>query len=265
MRRIALPLAPALASLREALFPPLCPGCGEETGVAGLCPTCWRETRFLDAHGCRYCSRPIIRAGAEDEALCDDCLRWPPLWQRGRAVFHYESVGRRLVLALKHGDRLDLVPMLGAWMLRAGRDLLHEADLIAPVPLHWTRRVKRRTNQAAELARFLAPRAGARHEPRLLLRGRRTSVQDGKNRAARAENVAGAFTSGPGARAIRGKRVILIDDVLTTGATLSECARLCLASGARAVDVLVLALVVREEFPYLSQKAEQECADGEQD
>lgn len=265
MRRIALPLVPALIGFREALFPPLCPGCGEETGVAGLCPACWRETRFLDAHGCRHCSRPIIGAGAEDDPLCDDCLRWPPLWQRGRAVFHYDAVGRRLVLALKHGDRLDLVPMLGRWMLRAGRDLLQDADLIAPVPLHWTRRVKRRSNQAAELARFLAPRAGARYEPRLLLRGRRTAVQDGKNRAARAENVAGALAPGPGARSICGQRVVLIDDVLTTGATLNECARLCLASGASAVDVLVLALVVREEFPYLSQKAEQECADGEQD
>lgn len=267
MRRIALPLAPALASLREALFPPLCPGCGEETGIIGLCPACWRAVRFLDAHGCRHCSRPIIGTDADagDEALCDDCLRWPPLWQRGRAIFHYETAGRRMVLALKHGDRLDLVPMLGAWMLRAGRDLLRDADLIAPVPLHWTRRVKRRTNQAAELARFLAPRAGARYEPMLLLRTRRTSVQDGKNRAGRAENVAGAFASGPGARSIDGQRVILIDDVLTTGATLSECARLCLASGASAVDVLVLALVVREEFPYLSHKAEQEGADGKQD
>src|SRR5690625_1567996 len=89
MRRIARPLAPALASLREALFPPLCPGCGEETGITGLCPACWRAVRFLDASGCRHCSRPIIGAGAAadadagDEALCDDCLRWPPLWQRG--------------------------------------------------------------------------------------------------------------------------------------------------------------------------------------
>lgn len=265
MRRIALPLTPVLATLREALFPPLCPGCGEETDVTGLCPACWREVRFLDAFGCRHCSRPIIGVDADDEAFCDDCLRWPPLWERGRAVFHYDAVGRRMVLALKHGDRLDLVPMLGAWMLRAGRDLLGDADLIAPVPLHWTRRVRRRTNQAAELARWLAARSGAGYEPRLLLRRRRTSFQDGKDRRLRTENVADAFAPGPGARDLHGRRVVLIDDVLTTGATLNECARLCLAAGAKAVDVLVLALVVRDEFAYLWPEHGHEDMDGTED
>jgi len=265
MRRIAQPFAPVLGSLREALFPPLCPGCGEETGLAGLCPACWREVRFLDRNGCRHCNRPIPGLGPSDDALCDDCFRFPPLWERGRAVFHYEAAGRRMVLALKHGDRLDLVPMLGAWMKRAGGELLADADLIAPVPLHWTRRIKRRANQAAELARFLAPRTGARYEPRLLIRERRTPVQDGKDRSGRARNVAGAFAPGPGARSIQGGRVVLIDDVLTTGATLNECARLCLAAGARAVDVLVLALVVREEFAYLSTEPSHEEADGPED
>lgn len=259
--------ASTLITLREALFPPVCPGCAAETGAGGLCPACWREMAFLDAGGCRHCSRPIPGLGPEDEATCDECLRWPPVWDRGRAAFRYEGTGRRLVLGLKHGDRLDMVPMLGGWLLRAGRPLVDRADVIAPVPLHWTRRLKRRANQAAELARWLARARDkpAAYAPRLLLRTRRTSVQDGKGREAREANVDGAFAAGPEAERLDGRRVLLVDDVLTTGATLNAAARLCRAAGARSVDVLVLALVMREEFPYLPPSGRDEDADDEAD
>ncbi len=276
--RSASAAASAAATLREALFPPVCPGCAAETGAAGLCPACWREIAFLDtapgSAGCRYCARPIPGLRPEDldeGAICDECLRWPPGWDRGRAAFRYEGTGRRLVLGLKHGDRLDMVPMLGGWLLRAGRELVAGADIIAPVPLHWTRRLKRRANQSAELARWLARARGAAgdaggvYAPRLLLRTRRTPVQDGKGREARAANVEGAFALGPDAGSLQGKRVLLIDDVLTTGATLGAAARLCRQAGARGVDVLVLALVMREEFAYLPPSAQDEDADDEAD
>jgi predicted amidophosphoribosyltransferase len=256
----------AVAAIRETLFPPSCPTCGNETAVPRtLCATCWRDMAFLDGRGCRHCSRPIPGlAPGDPDPICDECLRHRREWDRGRAAFRYEGPGRRLVLGLKHGDRLDTVPMLGGWLLRAGRELVEDADLIAPVPLHWTRRLKRRANQSAEIARWLAGAADKRaaYAPRLLLRRRRTESQDGKDREGRVANVEGALSLGPDARGIAGRRVLLVDDVLTTGATLNAAARLCLGGRARAVDVLVLALVARDEPPYLRRTTQDEAREG---
>lgn len=246
-------------SLTDALFPPACPACrGDTAQPRTLCPDCWAETAFLTGRGCRACGREVPGLGIRDTSfLCDTCQKYPPAWDRGAAVFAYQGAGRRLILGFKHGDRLDIVPMLAAWMHRAGRNLVDEADLILPVPMHWTRRLARRFNQSAELARALTREAGCpdRFAPTLLDRARRTGSQDGRDRAARAENVANAFALRRGAgQRLRGRRVLLIDDVLTTGATLDACARLCRGAQAGTVDILVLALVSFDEAPYLRDR-----------
>jgi ComF family protein len=155
------------------------------------------------------------------------------------------------VLALKHGDRLDIAPLAGGWMLRAGADLVADADLIVPAPMHWLRLARRRFNQAGELARSVALAASKPHAfaPDLLQRVKATATQDGKKRAERMENVSGAFSVAPRWRGgVPGGRILLIDDVMTTGATLSECAGICLAAGAAEVNVLVMARVARSDW-----------------
>lgn len=158
----------------------------------------------------------------------------------------YDESSRQLVLALKHGDRLHLAPTLAQWMRRAGSELLAEADLLVPVPLHWTRLFARRYNQAAVLALAMVKSGGPPVSADCLIRRRRTPSQGRKNAVARRRNVAGAFAlRRPGA--VRGKRILLIDDVLTTGATVEECARVLKRAGAAGVDVLALARTVRSE------------------
>ena len=235
-------------TLVNTIFPPRCLACPEPTDLPhGLCPACWRDTHFIAGTVCRTCGVPLVgEAGAED--VCESCQRHPPAWDRGAAAVIYAGAGRRVVLALKHGDRLDTVRPLAAWMAAAGRELLAEADMIAPVPLHWRRLLKRRYNQSAELARRLGRISGRPVVPDLLRRGRATLPQEGMTRAERAVNQAGAFSVNPRrAAAPSGRVVLLIDDVLTTGATLSACADALRAAGAARVDVLALARVAFED------------------
>ena len=180
-------------------------------------------------------------------ALCGACSRARPPYDRARAVLVYDDGSRDLILAFKHRDRTEAAPAFAAWMGRAGAALLAEADLLAPVPLHWTRLLARRFNQAGLLANALGRLSGLPVVVDALIRRRRTPSQGRLGRQGRQENVQGAFRVNPRrAAALKGRRVLLIDDVMTTGATLESCARTLRRGGAGAVDALTLARVASD-------------------
>jgi ComF family protein len=169
----------------------------------------------------------------------------PPAYSRARAAVCYDDVARKLVHALKYGDRMDLAPMIGRWMTRAGHELLGDADALLPVPLHWRRLWTRRFNQSAALAEHISRESGVAIAHAALKRVKATAQQVGLSRRDRATNVAGAFKVPAGAKPeVAGRRLILIDDVLTSGSTSDACARALLRAGAAQVDVLVFARVV---------------------
>lgn len=234
----------------EFVYPAACPACRAEISApGGVCAACWRETVFIAPPACFSCGAPIP-VGLGPDAVCDSCAHAPPVWSRGVAAVVYGGAGRKLVLGFKHGDRQEVAALAAGWMLRAqagaGADLARAADLIAPAPLHWRRMVKRRFNQSGELAREIARGAGRRRALALdlLERTRATPSQEGRSRGERLVNVEGAFAvSARWRRRVVGRRVLLIDDVLTTGATLAGCAEACCAAGAADVNVLVFARV----------------------
>ena len=234
----------------DAILPPQCLACSAATDAPGkLCASCWSKITWLSSPLCRCCGTPFEfdpQPEARDALLCGACLRERPAFARARAVFRYDDAGRGLILAFKHGDRLHGAPAYGQWLARAGAELLQDADLIVPVPLHWTRLAWRRYNQSALLANATARLARRRCVPDLLARTRRTQQQGEMGRAERRRNVRQAFrVAARHAALVPGKRVVLVDDVLTTGATANECVRALLDAGAVAVDLLTLARVVR--------------------
>ncbi|MDZ5647068.1 ComF family protein [Nitrospirillum sp. BR 11828] len=232
--------------LLDLVLPPRCLGCGEAVAAAGtLCGICWRGIGFITAPQCTACGRPFPHDMGAD-ALCAVCVAAPLPFDRLRAAVLYDDASRPLILGFKHGDRMETAPLLAGWMARAGADMLADADLIAPVPLHRWRLFARRYNQAAVLAQRLGSLSGVRAVPDLLTRRRRTPSQGSLSREGRARNVAGAFALRPG-RSVQGLRVVLVDDVYTTGATAAECARVLTRAGAARVDVLALARVLKGE------------------
>ncbi|HEX7968597.1 MAG TPA: ComF family protein [Stellaceae bacterium] len=248
MLSLARPLAlrRLATALLDLVLPPRCLRCGTAVSETGtLCAPCWRGITFLGSPCCACCGMPFdFEVGAP--VLCGACARSHPPFERARAAMRYDEASRRLILAFKHGDRLHLAPALGRWMRRAGAELLAEADLLVPVPLHWTRLFARRYNQAAVLAHAIRAAGGPAVGADWLVRRRRTPSQGKRNAMARERNVKGAFAVKPG-RAVKGRRIVLIDDVFTTGATVAECARVLRRAGARQVDVLTLARTVRQE------------------
>lgn len=231
----------------DAVLPPLCLSCGVVVAEPGsLCPECWSRVGFLAPPLCQACGHPFdVDPGAGGELVCGACLVKPPPWRRARAVFRYDRHSKPLILRFKHADRLEGGSAFARWMARAGAEMLAEAEVIVPVPLHRWRLLARRYNQAAVLALALGRHSGVAVVPDALVRTRRTPAQGHMDREQRRRNVAGAFAV-PESRQplITGRRVLLVDDVLTTGATMGECVRMLTKAGAAAVDVLTLGRVV---------------------
>ncbi len=238
--------AGARAILRAALdlaLPRLCAVCREPVDGEGLCPACWAKLSFITRPYCERLGIPFVYdpgAGILSmEAIAD-----PPAYQRARAAVRFDEIARALVHALKYGDRLDLAPMMGRWLAQAGSELLVEADALVPVPLHWRRHWARRFNQSALLAAAVAKASGVPIAGRALKRVKFTPQQVGLSRVQRATNIQGAFrVPADGKAEVVGRRLVLIDDVLTSGATVEGCAKALLRAGARNVDVLVFARV----------------------
>jgi ComF family protein len=254
-RSISSRLHSALAACRGAwsdaaklaldiALPTLCVACREPVEGEGVCAGCWAKLSFIAPPFCPRLGIPFVYDPGPD-MLSMEAIASPPAYTRARAAVRYDDVARTLVHALKYQDRTDRAPSMGRWMARAGRELLEDADVLVPVPLHWRRGWSRRYNQSGALARIIERQTGVAVAAEALRRIRRTEQQIGLSRPQRASNVQGAFKVAPDRQhLIAGRRVVLIDDVLTSGATVDACARALLRAKAAAVDVLVFARVV---------------------
>ena len=238
----------AFASLPRAaldiVLPTLCVSCHEPVAGDGVCAACWSQLAFIAPPFCPRLGIPFVYDPGPG-LLSMQAIADPPAYQRARAAVRYDEIARTLVHGLKYQDRTDLAPIMGRWMARAGHELLQEADALVPVPLHWRRGWTRRYNQSGTLAGVIAkhtrlPVLGAE-----LRRVRPTLQQVGLSKADRALNVQGAFKVPLEKKStVQGRRIVLIDDVLTSGATVDACARALLRARAASVDVLVFARVV---------------------
>jgi ComF family protein len=245
LARAAGYLAAARRLAVDVVLPPTCLACRHPAGEAGgLCPDCWTRAGFIERPFCERLGTPFpFDAGAG--MISPAVIANPPAYERARAVLRYSDVGRELLHLLKYGDRLDLVRPLGRWMARTGAELLADADALVPVPLHWTRLWQRRFNQSAALARVVSTTANVPVHDHALVRVRATPPQVGLARAERSRNVEGAFVVARAAKSeIKGKKLVVIDDVLTSGATVDACVKALRRAGAARVDVLVLTRVV---------------------
>jgi ComF family protein len=228
----------------DVALPTLCVSCREPVDGEGVCAACWARLSFIAPPYCPKLGIPFVYDPGPD-MLSMEAIADPPAYARARAAVRFDEVARTLVHGLKYQDRTDLAPIMGRWMARAGRELLDGADMLIPVPLHWRRAWHRRFNQSGALGRVIQDASGVKLRGDILARVRATEQQVGLSRAQRASNVQGAFEVSRERRGeVAGRRVILVDDVLTSGATLDACARALLRAKAAQVDVLVFARVV---------------------
>lgn len=246
--RRALSLVQSAGSrLLDVVFPPVCLVCRRAVAGHGtLCAVCWSDIGFIERPFCERLGTPFERDFGGAGLISLEASADPPVFERARAVARYDSdKARSLAHRLKYYDRLELAEPLGRWMARAGADLLSDADLLVPVPLHRLRLLSRRFNQSAALAKVISRASAVPVETMALERVKPTPPQVGLTRGQRAANMQGAFRIREDKRiAVEGKTIVLVDDVLTSGATVNAAARVLLRARAERVDVLVFARVV---------------------
>ncbi len=249
--------------LLDAILPLRCFGCGVIVPAeSSLCAACWSSLTFLAEPCCARCGLPFP-FDQGPRAVCAACVSEPPLFDSARAALLYDDASRRLILAFKHGDRTEAARPFARWMQVAGWSLLEEADLLLPIPLNRWRLFRRRYNQSALLAQVLARDSGVPVALDLLRRVRATPSQGRRSRQARRRNVAGAFALAPAAaERIEGARLLLIDDVMTSGATLDEASKVLRRAKPKKITVLTLARVLRET-PYEASEDEETSAHGQ--
>ncbi len=237
-----------LQSVIRAIYPAQCVSCDALTDEDfGLCSACWRETRFIGGLICDTCGTPLPGEGVETGLQCDDCMTLARPWAKGRSVLVYDGIGRKLVLGLKHGDRTDLARPMARWMSQKIAKWPMLDTIFVPVPLHWTRLARRRYNQAAMLAIALAKILDRPVCVDALLRRKQTKPLQGHSREARFAALADAIVPNPKrVSRITGQHVVLVDDVMTSGATLAASAEAARAAGAKDVSIVTLARVVKD-------------------
>lgn len=240
-----MPTSHFLKFLFDLILPPRCFGCGEEVSDHHkLCSACWKKCTFLSFPWCHLCGRPFPFETYE-KSLCPSCFRQKPLFLQGRSALAYDEGSRGLILKFKQGDGTHLAPGLSQFMIQAGQDILEKTDALIPVPLHWRRLFLRQYNQATLLSQNISKHTHIPTLTYLLKRHRPTKKQGYQSKKARHENVKGAFMiSSHQKHLLKNKRLTLIDDVFTTGATLKECTKTLLKGGAKEVRVLTLARVI---------------------
>ena len=239
-------LAAAGRTVLDAVLPPRCIACGAIVGAGtALCASCWPGLDLITAPQCACCGLPFD-FDQGPQALCGACAATAPAYDRARAALRYNDLSARLIVGFKRADRTHMLPAFARWLQRAAGPLLEEADLVACVPLHRRRLLERRYNQSAMLAAALARLGGRPAAVDLLARIRATPSQGGLKRNQRFDNVRGAIAVRPHRAAlVPGSRILVVDDVFTTGATVEACARVLKRAGAGSVDVVTLARVVR--------------------
>ena len=230
------------------LFPPACPACRRLVAEPfALCGACWPRLRFIERPWCEVLGTPFAHEIGEG-VVSPAAIASPPPFARARSAVSYGGVARQMVLNLKFGDRTELAPTMARWMMRPGAELLAQADAVTPVPLHRGRFLRRRFNQSAELARALCALSGRPFLPDAVARIRATRQQVGLGARQREDNLRGAFRVPPAAEiAVRGRRILVVDDVFTTGVTVSAVARALKRAGAVEIDVLTFARVLPGE------------------